>query len=233
MTFSATEALSFGWQTFKGNWKFLISLLIIIGAIVIVPETVAGALQETNPLLSLAFSFGSTILQIILLMGAIRITLEFIDQKKPSYEHLFSSYPLIIKFVMGTILYQLIVVLGFLLLIIPGIYWAIKYQYVGYLIVDKGIGPRGALSKSGALTEGIKIKLILFGLLLGLIVILGALALGVGLFVAIPVVMLATTYVYRQLLSQADLPSEEPPTPPPALDSRATPPSPPTSPGIV
>jgi len=45
------------------------------------------------------------------------------------------------------------------------------------------------------------VNLILFGLLLFAVVVIGLLALVVGVFVAIPVTTLATAYVYKKLAS--------------------------------
>lgn len=80
----------------------------------------------------------------------------------------------------------------------------IKLQFYSYFIVDKNAGPIEALKKSWAITRGVKWDLFLFGLLLGLITLAGLLALVVGLFVAIPVGLLANTYVYRKLLARAE-----------------------------
>ncbi|MEA3324508.1 MAG: hypothetical protein U9Q37_05135 [Euryarchaeota archaeon] len=56
----------------------------------------------------------------------------------------------------GLILYGFIVVGGLILLTIPGIIWAIKFQFFDYLIVDKGLGPIDALEKSSEITRGVK-----------------------------------------------------------------------------
>ncbi len=58
-----------------------------------------------------------------------------------------------------------------------------------------------SFSKSGQITKGHIWNLFLFGLLIGLISIAGAAALLIGLLVAMPVVSLAGTYVYRKLSS--------------------------------
>ena len=88
------------------------------------------------------------------------------------------------------------------MLIVPGIIWAIKFQYYGYFIVDKGLGPIKALEASSELTDGIKWDLFLFGLLLFCINILGLLCLLIGSFATVPTTMLAYTFVYRKLESQ-------------------------------
>ena len=124
--------------------------------------------------------------------------------------------PVILSFfdyLIGSILYGLIVVVGLILLIIPGIIWAIKFQFFDYLIVDKGLGPIDALEKSSDITRGVKWDLFAFGILLAIINILGFLCLVVGLFVTIPVTLVAMAFVYRELLpetSQEYVPNRDP-----------------------
>ena len=135
-------------------------------------------------------------------IGLIKIALKFNDNQKVDYKDLFSGTKVFWKYVGGSILYGLIVFAGFLLLIIPGIIWSIKFQYYSYLIIDKGLGPIDALKQSSTITQGLKWDLLVFNLALIGVLILGFLALFVGLFWAIPTNMLATAYVYRKLSSK-------------------------------
>ena len=102
------------------------------------------------------------------------------------------------------------------MLIVPGVIWAIKYQFFAYLIVDKKMGPWEAIQKSGEMTAGNKGNLFLLGLILALINIAGAICLLVGLFATIPTTMLAIVYVYRKLLGEvaAPVPATLPDVPP-------------------
>ena len=92
------------------------------------------------------------------------------------------------------------VAVGLILLIIPGIYLAIKYQFFSFLIVDKNMGIMESFKKSEEMTQGVKMNLLLFSLALAGINILGALVFLVGLIVTIPTTVMATVYVYRKLL---------------------------------
>jgi len=94
---------------------------------------------------------------------------------------------------------MLIVVLGTLLFIVPGVIWGIKYSFMFYIMVDQNVGPIKALEMSGQMTNGIKMDLFVMYLVFILITIAGFLALFVGIFVAIPVMMMAQVYVYRQM----------------------------------
>lgn len=154
------------------------------------------------PVLSIIIQIASFVLSMIIGMGLIKICLRFCDGEKGEFSDLFSCYPLFFKYLVGSILYGLIVVVGLILLIIPGIIWAIKFQFFDYLIVDKGLGPIDALEKSSEITRGVKWDLFIFAILLGIINLLGLLCLLVGLFVTIPVTMVAIAFVYRKLLPE-------------------------------
>ena len=87
----------------------------------------------------------------------------------------------------------------FLVLLPLTVVWAIKYQFFGYLIVDRGLGPVEAIRESARVTDGAKVDLFLFGLLIIGINFLGMLALMIGLFVTVPLSLIAYAHVYRRL----------------------------------
>lgn len=89
---------------------------------------------------------------------------------------------------------------GVILLVVPGIYLALKYQFTIQLIIDKNLGVMAAMKESARITNGNKMAILVFDLQCFGIVILGALAPGVGLLVALPTVELATIKVYRSLV---------------------------------
>jgi len=202
-TFSTSEALRFGWQTFKENAVFLILVYLIIifnGSIFELIKEILGNSQ----VIVFFTSILQGVLSVVLTIGLIRIGLLLVDGKKGSFNDLIKDYPLFLKFLAGSIIYGLIVLGGLLLLVVPGIIWAIKFHFWQYLLVDKGMGPIEAIKKSGELTQGVKWGLLKFGLVMFLVTLGGLLALVVGLLVAMPVTFIAMVYLYRKLLSQTE-----------------------------
>ncbi|MCX6085141.1 MAG: DUF975 family protein [Caldiserica bacterium] len=122
----------------------------------------------------------------------------------------FLSWERVGQFVVGTLLYGLIVGVGMILLIVPGVVWGLRYSMYGYYMVTQGAGPMEALQKSAAATDGHKGEL--FGLCLASagVVILGALCLGVGLLWALPTVEIAWSAVFLELSGQQTVPATEP-----------------------
>lgn len=202
--FSKGGAVRFGRDMMKSNLGFFIALLIVVGLIYIVPDIIAELAKKDTPILSLIISIASWVFYMIIQMGLIRIALRFCDNEKGKFADLFSCFPLFFKYLIGSILYGLIILGGMILLIIPGIIWAIKFMFFGYLIVDMGLDPIDALKRSSAITTGAKWDLFLLGLLLGVINLLGALCLLFGLFATIPTTMIAMAFVYRKLLTSTE-----------------------------
>jgi hypothetical protein len=203
--FSKSEAILFGWNTLKENFWFFMGLLAIVIAIEIVSGLFMSSLNENAPkALVIAASIITAVINLLIGMGVIKITIKLCDREAANYRDLFSSYRLLFNFIAGSIIYGAIVAVGLALLVIPGIYFAFKYQFYKYLIIDRGMGPIEAIKKSGILTRGVKVNLVLFWLMLLGINVLGLIALGAGLLASIPISWLANAYVYRRLQLQAD-----------------------------
>jgi len=203
--FSKSEAIRFGWNVMKNNLGFFIGFLIVAGLIYCVPSIIVKLLPKDVFILSIIINIVSLVLQLIIGMGLIRVAIRFCDNEKGEFADLFYCFPLFFKYLFSSILYGLIVLGGLILLIVPGIIWGIKFQFFAYFIVDKGCGPMEALKRSSAITMGAKWNLFLFSLLLGLINLVGTLCLLIGLFVTIPVTMVARAFIYRKLLAQTEI----------------------------
>jgi uncharacterized membrane protein len=197
-TWTISDALSTGWKAMKDTIGMWIGILIVLALASVIPE-IFRRWDGLHTIVSVIF----LLVSLILALGVYRVALNIVDRKPASFEQLFSQIKLFPDYLIGTILYCLIVLGGLILLIVPGIIWAVKYQYYGYLIVDKGMSPFDAIKRSGQVTMGHKWRLFgLFWANLG-VNILGAIALLVGLFVTIPTTIIASTSVYRTLEAAA------------------------------
>jgi len=219
--FSKGESLRFGWNRTKDNLGLFIVYLIILFSVEFFFSAFAGLFEDSLPFLSFIFNVGLWIVNIISVIFTIKIGLRLYDNERiGSYGFLSFSSSLFFKFLLGYILYLIVVLIGLILLIVPGMYLAIKYQFVPYLIVDKNMDVIEAFKKSGKMTDGSKWNLFLLIILLVIIVLLGFLAFIVGIFVALPIAMVAVAYVYRELSSNevvhSDIARSDNPFQPPA-----------------
>ena len=197
--FTVREAISYGWKTFKKNWQFLLITFAIVIVAGMVPNWLHDWSKEHMPAVSFIFSILSWVIQMITSIGIIVISLKFVDGKKPQFKDLYQHYPLFLNYFLASLLYGVVVIAGFILLIVPGIIWGIKYQFITYLVVDKGMSPMEAFKKSGHLTQGNRMKLFYLGLSFMGLTIVGILLAGVGLVIVWPIISLAGAYVYRKL----------------------------------
>lgn len=189
------EAVRFGWVTFKKNWKLFLELAFfsfIVTSFVKIPFAVF--IRE-----DIFASALTLVLGVIIEAGTIKIVLSSVDGKKSRFLDVFSAYRLFFKYLLASLLYGLFVAVGFVLLIVPGIIVAVRLSFIPYIVVDKKLGPIEAIKESWKMTSGKTVSLLLFYLTLLGVCFLGVLALFVGLFVAIPVTLLATGHVYRKL----------------------------------
>lgn len=199
--FSIGEAVSYGFNRAKKHWGFLIVCVLISIAASMIPNLTASALTDRgNPTIaSFIVQIAGWVLQMAVSLGLIGVALRLYDKKRTEFKNLFDYFNLIIPYLIASIIYGVIVVVGLILLIIPGIIWAIKFRYFSYFMVDKNLGPIDALKASSKITKGVKWQLLFFGIVLGLINIVGALLILVGLLFTIPLSIMAEVYVYRKL----------------------------------
>lgn len=194
--FSTEEAVKFGWKTTKENFAFFFKVLLILLAIEIVSSMIGKSLESSGAKDLVNFLFW--VVQVVINIGLVKIALKFYDHKKADFADLYDHYPLFLNYFLGSVLTGFIVMIGLILLIIPGIIFSIRLQFVSYLIIDRNLGPVEAVKKSWNMTKNHIWDLFLFGLVIGLVNVLGFLALGIGLLWTIPTTSLATAFVYRK-----------------------------------
>ena len=106
---------------------------------------------------------------------------------------------------MASIGYGLAIIGGILLLVVPGIIFAVALGMYPYFILDKKMGPMESLKASRVLTKGARWQLFVFGCVSLLLNLGGLLCLIVGLLWTIPATMIAMAYVYDQLSKPSEL----------------------------
>ncbi len=183
------EAVEFGWNSVKSHLGFFIGVFLLFfalsfmffGASAIATRAVLG------------------ILVVGISLGYFKVSTDLVDGKDPEFKELFSCFSLLLKYLVATILYLIIVSVGLVLLVIPGVIWAVQFGFYPYIIVKDRLGPLAALRKSSAVTEGMKSRLIVFGLVLFGINLLGMIVLGIGIVVTVPLSVIAAAHIFSQL----------------------------------
>jgi len=196
------DSLSFGWRTFRRNTLFFMVLLIILG----IPLAILGALLDGLPPdgadpSRLLLEAALWVLRSLAAMVIIVVSLSFLDRGAFDMERLKRMKPLFIPYIAGSFLLFFLIGVGIALFVIPGAYIAIRFQFTPYLIIDGGMGPIDAFKAAWAMTRGLGLELFLLLLSVIGLNILGAVPLGLGLLITVPVTFLAHAMVYRDLAS--------------------------------
>lgn len=200
------EAIEYGWHKFWAHWTLLVGLGLFYAALIAVDTMIGLLLEErVGTGVSIGWEIATAIFFGYIYLGYIRICLNLMDGTPTGFADLFSQYDKIIPWFVASILYFAATGLGFVLLILPGIYLLVRLFFYDYLIIDRGAGILECLSESWRITAGFTNTMRLLGLLVLLILInlLGALACGVGLLLTWPITFLATLAFYRSHLHTA------------------------------
>lgn len=213
--FGVGEALSFGWSRFKGNWLFwvlFVLLTFVVGGIFNAGSI--GDYQEINEAAmrgdissdaAASVSFGSSLLGLVgslltSVLGALGINaaLREVSGEKATWGTLFkvNTYGMIILAAL------LLMVAGFVGLLLCGlglIALAIFAPFTYHGVVDKGQNAWESFTSSFRLVGQNFGAVFLLELALLGINIVGAILCGLGLFVTIPLSILALAYAFRRI----------------------------------
>lgn len=156
-------------------------------------NTVAKFQQTGGPFAAIL----GNVLSIFLSLGLVRIGLNLVSGKQASVGQLFGGISKLLPAIGATILFGLAAGVGFLLLIVPGIYVVLRYGQFMNAMVDRNLGVMDSLTYSSSITTNNRMNLFLLAVLSIGIVIAGLLALVVGLIFAYPVVWLSWMVAFR------------------------------------
>ncbi len=190
------ESLSFGFNTFKKNWPPFVVLTLSMAVVSQAPHMLWP--EET---FFSAADLISNIATAIIGLGFTTLSFKVLEGKKVNFADIFKDSGLLMPYVLVSVSYTILIQIGFVLLVIPGLIILARLFAAPYLVVDKKMSYMGAFKKSWELTHGKTLKLIRFNIAAILVVVVGMLAFLVGALVAIPTVSIATAYVYRKISS--------------------------------
>lgn len=146
--------------------------------------------------------FGSIALTAVmspLYAGYVIVTLKKIQGEAFRFSDFFQGFNSFLPLVFAGFLAGILVTIGMVLFLLPGIYLAVGYMFTTALIVDYRMDFWQAMETSRRIVTKNWFSLFVFGLLLALINLLGVLAFGIGLLVTIPVSACAAVLAYRDI----------------------------------
>ncbi|MEY3895522.1 MAG: hypothetical protein RLZZ214_1041 [Verrucomicrobiota bacterium] len=139
----------------------------------------------------------SQLLSVFLSLGVTRIGLNLVSGKEVSVGMMFGEGRKLVRAILASLLFGVVVAVGFLLLIVPGVYLVLKYGQFLTAIVDRDLGVMDSFSYSASITTNNRLSLLGLWLLCLLVLLAGMVACFVGLIFAMPVAWLSTLVAYR------------------------------------
>lgn len=141
----------------------------------------------------------SAVISSAFMLGYIKNLFQTMDGEEPQFSAYGQQSRKIFTYLIARIIMGIAVAIGIFLLIVPGIYLAIRLQFYSAYIVEEDCGIIESLQKSWDLTKGQGMPLFL--LLLAMIgtAIVGCILFFVGLFVAVPLIYMMQCYTFRKL----------------------------------
>ncbi len=202
-----TDLFRAGWKTFLGRKWFFIGIsavYIFVSAIPSIIENIEKSVAHIadDPLftfLSLFVNIAATVLGFIIPIGYLYIMLQADDNGVYGWKDLFATKGVFWKFFFSWIINHILIVVGFALLVIPGVFLTVVLIFALASVIDEKIGPIQALKETYRLVKDVWLKMLLFSLAVFALNILGFFVFGVGLLVTMPVSALAVVHVYRVL----------------------------------
>jgi uncharacterized membrane protein len=183
-TISIRAALGAGWGLFMKRPWYLLGLSLAVGFLFVA--------TTSNSALATALSY-------IVFGGYIAVLLKFSSGESVVFDDLFITDKRWIYLAFLALIKMVLILLGFLCFIIPGVYLSIRWMFADLLVIDKGLRPLEALRASSALTLGHRWKLFFFSLVSGLLVLLGLVFFIIGAVPAAIAIQFATIHLYKTL----------------------------------
>ena len=202
--FDYSDILKAAWKGLISQFWLLVGLIIgftIVYSLLLIFTVPAKG--ETIGISSIIVCILSLFLLCLFMMGYLKNCLQTLDGEEPQFSAYGQVSRKLLSFLVAYIILGIIITIGVILFIAPGIYLGLRLQFFYAFIVDDDAGIIDSFKRSWNITKGYSLKLFILFLIMLLIYIIGYLAVIIGIFVAIPLIVLMYGYTYRKLTAPA------------------------------
>ena len=198
LKFMISEVLSTSWKYTKSQIWVLAGLFIgyfILSSLIGVLLMPAQGSIVGNIIANLL----SIVISCAFMLGYIKNMFQTLDGEEPQFSAYGSQSRKIVTYFVASLIYIIAVSIGIILLLVPGIYLAVRLQFCTQFIVEENCGITESLKKSWQLTEGQVMPLLLLLLTMIGIALVGCILFFIGILVAMPLIYMMQCYVFRKL----------------------------------
>jgi uncharacterized membrane protein len=211
--FSVNDIVSESWRAVKKNVWILAAVVLCYYLVVFVVSTLfsgsiglaamagsRGGLPNVAVLVPYSLMMLTIfVISAVFYTGYYKMALMAADGEEVSLAAFAVSARKILNTLLASLLCLVLLIVGTLLCIIPGMIVAVRLQFFYFFIVDKDCGAVEALKKSWEATKGETLTMLLFLIVFYLLILLGVICCGVGVLVTMPMVMIGYALLYRKL----------------------------------
>ncbi|MBQ0718904.1 MAG: hypothetical protein KBT88_11080 [Gammaproteobacteria bacterium] len=206
--FEFGAVLSESWERTKGlKGSFWAAGAIVFLVVLVVGAAVGGgsALLVGNGgvagggLPPLILQLVITALMYPVMAGVMMLGIERSVDLPLSYKSVFGYFAYTLPLLGVAVLMTLLLTIGFLLLIIPGIYLSLAYMFAVPLVVEKNLGIWDAMETSRKAVTSHWFKLFFLFLIMSIIMVISALPFGIGLIWTYPMMVAMMGVMYRDI----------------------------------
>ena len=201
--------LSESWGRVSGNkgliWMamlFYLGLAFLIGmffGVLNTPPVDASELQPPSTMEAIG-NLVSALVLMPMAVGLAFLAAALAMGHRPNPKSLFAWYGHTLKIFLTGLLMNLLILIGLLLLVLPGIYLAVSYQIALPLMVDKKLGPWEALEASRKIIGHRFFTVLGFDIVAFVLVALSMLLLGIPFIWTVPMLVIAFGVIYRNMV---------------------------------
>lgn len=191
--FDIIEIMKTGFNRIEGVKGLFLAAFVVYVVVAVIVQIVLGTFFPSPPPPAEPNLLNQQIVTILsypvlmpLIVGIMMLAIHYSRGENIEFKSVFNYYHLTGKLSLAALLIYIMTVIGFVLLILPGIYLSIAYVFTLPLIADKRMGVWDAMELSRKAVTKHWFKVFGLFLLLSIIMALGALALGIGLIWAAP-----------------------------------------------
>ena len=203
--FSVEGTLREAWEKTDGNKGTVWVAMLIYIAIYFVASLVVGLVS-----IPLASAFGEVAAQFIaqiplmiviapIAAGLMMLGVKLAVGRSAEPTSILSYYDKVVPLALTSILMTVLIMIGFMLLIVPGIYLAVAYVLATPLVADKGLSPWEALETSRKAITKKWFSVFGFMVAMSLIMMVSVLLIGIPLIWTVPMGVIAMGILYRNV----------------------------------
>ncbi|MBD1910102.1 MULTISPECIES: hypothetical protein [unclassified Leptolyngbya] len=182
-----------GWGVMQQNLGGFIGFTVVIVLISLIPAALG---QRLGPLASLAVN----VISPILLAGYLIVAFKILKRQSTTFNDFFQGFSNFLPIFLTSLLVSIFTFLGFLVLILPGVFLAVAYAFSIPFVVGRKFDFWEAMEASRKVVTKNWFPMFLFLLAIVVLNVVGALLLGVGLLFTIPLSYCAIAVAFEDIV---------------------------------